>query len=171
MRLQGLRSFFAGPVLFIIGPALATAAVQRFDFVLTGAGASGTGFFTWEDTPDPGITISLNEVLSLELSLSGPGVVGGSTQFTLTDCTSFGAASVPDFTDIFSLGCSNTTNSLTGAPGLDATLNGNTTLTFARRPPAAVPASPTWTLALLCAALLGLAARAGRLRAAGRPAP
>lgn len=119
--------------LFAIGPSAhswgglclaaltASATIQQHTFTIAGNnGETGIGTFTWDDAVVAnGSDLSLWDdglspnVLSINITVSGGNVVGGSTTFTKANCTRAYLQKTPDFRQKIAFGCDNGTNQLT----------------------------------------------------------
>ncbi len=150
----------------VLSSASALAAIQQHTFTITGDnGETGTGTFTWDDAVvADGNLLELADLLSVTINLSGGNVVGGTTSFTLADCSWAFLLDTPDFTNDINWACDNGSNTLLGVLSYTNSLNsGQSTLTFtpgamAEAPAAAVepvPVAPVWLLGLT-AAVAGL---------------
>ncbi len=147
------------------------AAIQEHTFSITGDnGESGSGTFTWDDavvsdgsalSSDP-FTLSA-DVLSVNITITGGNVVGGSTTFTRADCEGAHLERTPDFIEDINWWCDNGVNTIEGADRFESNLNFNGTpslLTFAPGTTAPVrvsevPTLPLWLLGVM-AGVLGL---------------
>jgi len=135
----------------ILVSTTASATIMEQTFTMTGDhGESGTGHFTWDNsvvpdgTPlnDSSSSISPN-VLSIDITISGGNIAGGTTHFTKADCSGAYLYVTPDFTNDINFWCDNGSNTLYGVEVYTNELNlGVSTLTFApgtTAPAVAVP--------------------------------
>jgi hypothetical protein len=155
----------------------AFATVQSHAFSLIGdGGETGSGTFTWEDTTvADGNPLGFVNVLSLSFTVTGGNVVGGSTTFTLTQCSDANLFNTPDFAADMGFNCNDGAgNTLSPADPFNGNLNGGaSTLIFtpgATTPVPALPALPVpalsqWGMLLLIILMyLGALLKARRYR-------
>jgi len=172
--------------LALCASSLALATVQQHTFSVSGtSGETGAGTFTWDDTMHPdGSTLSVGDLLSLEISISGGNVLGGSDSFSLPDCTAGVLSNTPDFAIQLNFGCANGSNTFFATPSPPqppyisnlVAFAGNSLLSWQpgstsvvpnpppqpETTPTAVPTMATWHLAVLCS-LAGLIGWRGRV--------
>lgn len=170
MPLQPIRNLVLGAALAACS-ALASAAIQQHTFPITGSGGeTGMGRFTWDDAVISSGALNENtssldaELLSINITISGGSVIGGTTSFTRADCSGAVLQYVPSFTTDINFWCNNGTNSLEGVFFYTNALNGEgSTLTFApgtTAPVVAMAAQPVPTLSqwgmLMLASLMAM---------------
>ena len=167
-----LRDLVLGTAL-VACSALASAAIQQHTFSITGNnGETGTGSFTWDDAAISSGTLNADtesldpKLLSINITISGGNVTGGTSSFTRADCAGAWLQYVPDFTTDINFWCNNGSNSLEGYETYVNILNGEaSTLTFSPgtttqlSAPQTVPTLSQWGTLVLAAlaALTGLA--------------
>lgn len=131
--------------------ALASAAIQQHTFSITGnGGETGSGSFTWDDAAISSGALNTDsgtldaKLLSINITISGGNVNGGTTSFTRANCTGAYLQDVPSFTSDINFWCDNGTNSLSGVDPFTNVMNGEgSILTFS---PAVAMAQPVPTL-------------------------
>ncbi|MFK7977796.1 MAG: hypothetical protein AB8C02_16820 [Halioglobus sp.] len=170
MKIKIICALFFGTLLF--NSSLALAVIQQHSFTLTGNnGETGNGQITWDDVVVPdGNVLNTVDVISVVISLTGGNVVGGSTSFTLADCTFASGTNTPDFAIDLNFECDDGTNDLFPNANYSTLLNGGpSTITFtpgATVPFVAdasrIPTASGYALALLIFGLMLIGVRAVR---------
>jgi hypothetical protein len=172
---MGLREFQKVIlVLSLFASSLTMAEVQQHNFSISGDnGENGSGTFTWDDVTVPsGSVLDFPDILSISITVSGGNVIGGTTNFTKTDCTNGFAIDTPDFSSDINFWCDNRVNAIEGVEVYTNELNrGPSILTFTpgTLPPAstAIPTISTNGLVLTMLGLILVASR--RLRSSIKP--
>jgi hypothetical protein len=93
-------------------------AIKQHTFTVAGltTGETGSGTVTWDDTVIvDGSSITWDpptNIISISLTITGGGTVGGTTTFTKGDCTSVNMQNFPDFTGDLAFRCDNGVHNL-----------------------------------------------------------
>ena len=156
--------------------SLTVAAIREHTFSISGDnGETGTGSFTWDDGfVSNGDELELGDLLSLSIGISGGTVIGGSTNFSLSDCDDAILWDTPTFTGDINFWCDNGVNSLFGVAPNTNELNadefdGTSTLTFAPVSTSAAASVPTMSAyGLVMTVLMLCVAAVRRLRVPSR---
>jgi len=134
MKTSNSKTMALALAAVLLAPLPIQAAVQQHTFSITGTnGVTGTGSFTWDDTVIPNGTFieGVADLLTVDINLTGGPVVGGSTHFSLADCTFAYLETTPDFSLDINFWCDNGTNDLVGiAPYTNSLNDGQSLLTF-----------------------------------------
>jgi len=150
------RAVWVGAATLILAGG-ASAAVRQHTFSISGDnGETGTGSFTWDDavvangTALNTDTSSLSaNLLTVNITVSGGNVVGGTASFTKATCQGAYLQDTPNFASDINFWCDNGTNSLFGVIFYTNALNqsGTTsTLTFTPGATVVVSTQPVPTL-------------------------
>ncbi|WP_020209167.1 hypothetical protein [Gilvimarinus chinensis] len=158
----------------------AHAAIQTHSFTITGSnGESGSGSFTWDDTVVAnGNPLSLGDIISLTMTISGGNIVGSPTTYSLTDCMGATLENTPDFTASLNWNCYNGQNQLAAQGAFSNELNfGASSITFAAgttssaapATPAALPVNTWWALIALAISMILVVMRKSRFSGIQNP--